>query len=285
MKRSLPKTVRYLLTEMNATMMNGVNALGENTLENIIPLLTGQHMEEAESGCWGGSDQFLDNCTFLWTMFADAGYRTLYAEDAPNISTFNYLKLGFLHQPTDYYSRPFVLPFEAELGHKKCISVVKTFDPRWRAQSLYEGGHLNNTIVVFLSDHGMRWGSIRRTFAGLLEGRLPGYLWYLPRSLSLQHPDLVRVFKANAFRLTTPLDVYATLRNVLEDFALLSASGSEAFQVAAAVVREINRILEPYEDRCASLRLLRVDAAYTHTLDDPGVRTSVSVTSVAKVLP
>ncbi|XP_077513130.1 uncharacterized protein LOC144124376 [Amblyomma americanum] len=374
MKRSLPKTVRYLLTEMNATMMNGVNALGENTLENIIPLLTGQHMEEAEPGCWGGSDQFLDNCTFLWTMFADAGYRTLYAEDAPNISTFNYLKLGFLRQPTDYYSRPFVLPFEAELGHKKPLNCDYCVGPslesevllkytrdfavtfrdepyfaftwintlthdyastRWAGdevflqffKSLYEGGHLNNTIVVFLSDHGMRWGSIRRTFAGLLEGRLPGYLWYLPRSLSLQHPDLVRVFKANAFRLTTPLDVYATLRSVLEDFALLSASGSEAFQEATrrkydgrrmaslfmpvpqnrtcnetgmqvqwcsclrrtststtewpvpqvrgrAVVREINRILEPYEDRCASLRLLRVDAAYAHTLDDPSERSS-----------
>lgn len=374
MKRSLPHTLRYLLSQMNAIMMNGVNSVGEDTLNNVIPLLTGQHSEEVLNGCWGGDEHFWDNCTFIWTMFANAGYRTLYAEDSPKLSTFNYLKLGFLEQPTDYYTRPFILPFEKELGHKKplnchyCVGpsleaevllnytrdFVITFRDelyfaftwinslthdyaatRWAGdeiflqffKSLYEGGHLDNTIVVFLSDHGMRWGSIRRTFAGLLEGRLPGYVWYFPRSLSLQNPEFVRIFKDNAFRLTTPLDVYATLRSVL-DFATFPAFSSHDFeratrkkyndsrtaskdsrmaslftpiplnrtcnetgmpmqwcsclertpistskspvpQVAKAVVREINRILEPYADRCASLRLLRVDTAYMHILRGP----------------
>ncbi|KAH7963241.1 hypothetical protein HPB52_020238 [Rhipicephalus sanguineus] len=75
----------------------------------------------------------------------------------------------------------------------------------------------------------MRWGSIRRTFAGLLEGRLPGYLWYLPQSLTLRHPYLLRVLTENAHRLTTPLDVHATLRGVLEDFKLLDAPSTQPF--------------------------------------------------------
>ncbi|XP_049518982.1 uncharacterized protein LOC119442685 [Dermacentor silvarum] len=402
MKRSHSKTVKYLENRMHAVWLNGMNALGENTLENIVPLLTGQHIQELKKGCWNDFSQFWDNCTFLWKLFANAGYRTLYAEDNGVISTFNYLKPGFKEQPTDYYMRTFLLPFEMELGHYKvsCLSspsssafflapsslsplfsspaplncylcvaqsliaeVVLNFtrdfaitfhnepyfaftwinalthdyaSTRWGGdeifhkffESLYEGGHLNKTIVVFLSDHGMRWGSIRRTFAGLLEGRLPGYLWYLPRSLTRRHPRLLHVLKENAHRLTTPLDVYATLRGVLEDFKLLDAPSTAPFlrktqrkydgirmtslftpvrmnrtcddtgmeqqwcsclrrtpistsswpvpQVAEAVVREINRILEPYSPRCARLSLLHVDNAYAHVVDDP--KDSVSFT-------
>lgn len=369
MKRSIPKTVRYLTASMNAIWMNGVNALGENTLDNVIPLLTGQHMHEVKNGCRPEETQFWDNCTFLWKLFADGGYRTLYAEDSGVISTFNYLKPGFKEQPTDYYSRPFILPFEHELGHNKPLNCYLCVGPslvsevvlnytrdfaitfrnepyfaftwinslthdfastRWAGdevfyrffQSLYSGGYLKRTIVVFLSDHGMRWGNIRRTFAGLLEGRLPGYLWYLPEHFRLRYPELVAAFEGNAYRLTTPLDAYATLRGVLEDFALLNASNMRPFteatlakydgrkmsslftpvpldrtcqdtgmeepwcsclrrsptstsgwpvpQVGAAIVHEVNRILEPYRDLCAHVTLLRVDTAYEHIVDDPG---------------
>ncbi|KAH7963239.1 hypothetical protein HPB52_020236 [Rhipicephalus sanguineus] len=115
----------------------------------------------------------------------------------------------------------------------------------------------------------MRWHGIRQTFAGLLEGRLPGYLWYLPRELTRRHPQLLQMLKKNAHRLTTPLDVYATLRGVLEDFKLLDAPSTQPFLVAKAVVRDINRILKPYAQRCARLSLQRVEGAYAHTVEDP----------------
>ncbi|XP_065295238.1 uncharacterized protein [Dermacentor albipictus] len=373
MKRSHSQTVRYLEKRMRAVWLNGMNALGENTLENVVPLLTGRHIEEVKKECWRDSSQFWDNCSFLWTEFANAGYRTLYAEDQTVISTFNYLKSGFKKQPTDYYLRTLLHPFETNLGRYKLLNcylcvgqslvaeVVLNYtrdfaitfndepyfaftwvnslthdyaSTRWGGdeiflnffESLYEGGHLNRTIVVFLSDHGMRWGGIRRTFAGLLEGRMPGHLWYLPRSLTRSHPHLLHVLQENAHRLTTPLDVHATLRSVLEDFKLLDAPTTEPFlretqrkyggirmtslftpvrmnrtcddtgmekqwcsclrrtsistssrpvpQVAEAVVREINRILEPYSPRCARLSLLHVDSAYAHVIEDP--RNSVS---------
>ncbi|KAL3191689.1 hypothetical protein MRX96_059579, partial [Rhipicephalus microplus] len=276
MKRSHAKTVKYLESRMGAVWLNGMNALGENTLENIVPLLIGQHIHEVNKSCRQSDYKIWDNCTFLWTLFANAGYRTLYAEDNTEISTFNYLKPGFGQQPTDYYMRPFLLQFEKEMGYHKPLNCYTCVGPYQLAQvvlnytrdfaitfrnepyfaftwinalthdyasthwggdeiflkffeSLYEGDHLRDTIVVFLSDHGMRWGSIRRTFAGLLEGRLPGYLWYLPRSLTLRHPDLLRGLQENAHRLTTPLDVHATLRGVLEDFKLLDAPSTQPF--------------------------------------------------------
>ncbi|KAL1429935.1 hypothetical protein MTO96_015433 [Rhipicephalus appendiculatus] len=315
MKRSHSKTVKYLESRMGGSMVERHERFGRS------------------------DDQIWDNCTFLWTMFANAGYRTLYAEDNTEMSTFNYLKPGFGEQPTDYYIRPFLLQFEREMGYHKPLNCYTCVGPyhvaqvvlnytrdfaitfrnepyfaftwinalthdyastRWGGdeiflkffQSLYEGGHLRNTIVVFLSDHGMRWGSIRRTFAGLLEGRLPGYLWYLPLSLTIRHPYLFHGLKENAHRLTTPLDVHATLRGVLEDFELLDAPNTQPFlretqrkydgirmaslftPVAEAVVRYINVILKPYAPRCARLSLQHVEGAYAHIIEDP--RDSVS---------
>ncbi|XP_072142356.1 uncharacterized protein [Dermacentor andersoni] len=122
MKRSHSKTVKYLEKRMRAVWLNGMNALGENTLENVVPLLTGQHIEEVRKECWNDFSQFWDNCSFLWTEFANAGYRTLYAEDNTAISTFNYLKPGFKKQPTDYYLRTLLLPFETKLGNYKLLN-------------------------------------------------------------------------------------------------------------------------------------------------------------------
>lgn len=46
-------------------------------------------------------------------------FRTVFAEDSPNIGVFNYLKNGFLRQPTDYYLRPFYVEAENKIGSKK----------------------------------------------------------------------------------------------------------------------------------------------------------------------
>ena len=36
-------------------------------------------------------------------------------EDAPSIATFNYLKKGFLQEPTDYYLRPYSMAIEKDI--------------------------------------------------------------------------------------------------------------------------------------------------------------------------
>lgn len=36
-----------------------------------------------------------------------------------------------------------------------------------------DDGVLDKSVVVFLSDHGIRWGDIRETYQGRLEERLP----------------------------------------------------------------------------------------------------------------
>lgn len=47
-------------------------------------------------------------------------------------------------------------------------------------QEMAKIGALNNTVLFFVSDHGMRWGAIRSTYIGMLEERLPYSILYLP---------------------------------------------------------------------------------------------------------
>lgn len=77
-------------------------------------------------------------------------------------------------------------------------------------------GHLSNTVVVFMSDHGIRWGSIRSTYQGQLEERLPFVVMALPKQFRQQYPKAFQNLKTNVRRLTTPFDLHETLNDFLD---------------------------------------------------------------------
>ncbi|XP_049303312.1 uncharacterized protein LOC125776225 [Bactrocera dorsalis] len=78
-------------------------------------------------------------------------------------------------------------------------------------------GVLERSIVLFLSDHGVRWGSLMKLKSGFLEERLPMFFISLPPWYQNEHPDFVKNLKINQQRLTTPYDIYATLKHILEE--------------------------------------------------------------------
>jgi Protein of unknown function (DUF229) len=75
---------------------------------------------------------------------------------------------------------------------------------------------LNNSIVIFLSDHGLRFGPVRFTPNGWLEDRLPFLFMWLPPWFREQHPQIVQNLKINRNRLTNPFDLHMTLKHILE---------------------------------------------------------------------
>ncbi|XP_077534400.1 uncharacterized protein LOC144146317 [Haemaphysalis longicornis] len=91
---------------------------------------------------------------------------------------------------------------------------------RWLLQSLRESGVLNRTILVFLSDHGIRYGDARTTYIGKLEDRQPFAFLAFPPWFLRAHPEAARSLRVNQRRLTTPFDVHATLVELL-DYPLL----------------------------------------------------------------
>lgn len=110
--RAMPKSNKYLLKTMSAVSLDGYTKVAENTLPNVIPLLTGRTLDEFKKECvdesLGGSHVHLDECPFIWKVFAENGYRTSLAEDDVDIGIFN-MNWGnaFVNPPTDYYLRTF----------------------------------------------------------------------------------------------------------------------------------------------------------------------------------
>ncbi|GFT91730.1 uncharacterized protein NPIL_97101 [Nephila pilipes] len=300
MHRQLKKTSRYLIDNMDAVEMFGFNKVGDNTFPNLVPLLVGYDERELPQVCWNNKEnEPLDQCNFLWKRFAKKGYRTLYAEDFPFMSSFNYIKEGFHYQPTDYYFRHFMLSLESALGSEKQISTYacvgsvseteavlhwtelfashfkdrKYFAFSWINslthdflnkgssgdhmyehffRTLHESGALNNTITIVLGDHGMRWGSIRKTYIGRLEERLPMLLIYLPPDFKIKHPKETENLKLNSHRLITPFDLHATLVNILhlqENFTFVNPDDVNA-ELALNFTKRAYTLFQPVpEDR------------------------------------
>ncbi|KAF2881134.1 hypothetical protein ILUMI_25045 [Ignelater luminosus] len=87
---------------------------------------------------------------------------------------------------------------------------------------LRTNGLLNHTALVFMSDHGIRWGGIRTTYQGRMEERLPFLFISLPPSYQEIYYQTYINLRRNSRRLTTPYDLHETLKDLLDPYALTS---------------------------------------------------------------
>lgn len=257
--RNLPKTLKYLLKELDAIEYFGYTKIGENTFPNIIPLLVGKNVKEIKSGCWKDMIYF-DKCDFVWNEYKKAGYVTSTGEDNANIGMFIYNKFGFLEQPVDHYWNTFSALAQKWTGNIKlfnCIQCLgdtpmyislqnyvlkylntyrkvngKVFGFFWVNSLSHDSFNYpqvsdaqfkkffqefreqNDTILIFLSDHGFRWYPIRATLQGKIESNLPALYIILPNSFKAKHPKAVQNLRINARRLTTHFDLHQTLKDI-----------------------------------------------------------------------
>lgn len=104
----------------------------------------------------------------------------------------------------------------SEIPHNKFNSVgFLDWALHRHIERLHNDGVLNNTVLVFLSDHGMRFDKIRATFLGKYEDRMPFSFVMMPKGLCEQQPKLCENVKYNSARLTTHYDMHATFRDLL----------------------------------------------------------------------
>lgn len=108
--RTMPLTYKYLNSKPKEWIdLEGYTKMGDNTFPNLIAILTGMTVDQLRKNCWKSHSSKIDDCPFIWKEFSNQSYITAYLEDHPGISTFNYEKYGFLNNPTDYYSRPYLM--------------------------------------------------------------------------------------------------------------------------------------------------------------------------------
>lgn len=95
--------------------------MGDGTPQAYIPFLTGQTEEELPlTRKRYPNANFVDDVyPFAWKNFSQAGYATLYGEDAYAIGTFTYRLKGFRRQPTDHFISTFFNQYESIHGYSK----------------------------------------------------------------------------------------------------------------------------------------------------------------------
>lgn len=80
-------------------------------------------------------------------------------------------------------------------------------------------GILNNTAVLFISDHGFRFGAFRKTELGRYEDMLPYGFVLMPDWYYNEVPDALDNLKANSRRLVTVYDLHATLLELADPWS------------------------------------------------------------------
>ncbi|CAB3409769.1 unnamed protein product [Caenorhabditis bovis] len=236
-RRKLPKTVDYLEKVMGSVVLNGYNIVGDGTPQAFIPILTAQTETELPltRKRYSNANYVDDVYPFIWNNFSDAGYVTMYGEDAFNIGTFTYRLKGFRKLPTDHYTRTIFQEIE-KLNDRNCIGSIPLhkmwFQNARRFMKVYEDvprfllmhqsllshddinlvgvedddlsshlklmneeGHFDNSIVIVMADHGHRFAQLRGTHQGQLEERMPFFSIYLPKSF--RHTDVGKTMYKN----------------------------------------------------------------------------------------
>ncbi|KAI9580308.1 hypothetical protein GQX74_000301 [Glossina fuscipes] len=121
----------------------------------------------------------------------------------------------------------FVFSFHGSLSHDS-VNLIEAADDDIAAwlDKLKQKQLLENTILIFMSDHGNRFADVRNTVQGKQEERLPFFSFAFPDSFKKRFPREYANFVNNSERLTTPFDIHATLTHILE---LQSAQVSTQF--------------------------------------------------------
>ncbi|XP_016974849.1 uncharacterized protein LOC108041432 [Drosophila rhopaloa] len=82
-------------------------------------------------------------------------------------------------------------------------------------KSLLDANVLNNTLLLLMSDHGLRAGNYRSSFQGMREESQPLLVAMYPEWLKQQYPMAMENLEKNAHSLITPYDLHETLRDVI----------------------------------------------------------------------
>lgn len=119
---------------------------------------------------------------------------------------------------TQYKGNPYFGLFWTNTFSHNDISSTSCMDLKMKEYivQLERQGTLNESLVIFFSDHGMRFGNVRQLLTGWFEERLPFIFFSLPEWFKSMYPEYLQNFKINRNRLTTPYDFHITLKHILQ---------------------------------------------------------------------
>ena len=249
--RQMKKTRQYIQKTLGAVEMMGYNKVGEDTVPNMLALTLSKLKSEVvdksgENYIWkqfslkgyrtiyseDRPDQaFSSRFKIPPTEYFDRPLRKAMLDEEQSkrivqpkqhICFRNKLQaelmLAYVHKFLDSYKRDpyFVFMWTSSIAHNNFNGPLTADDHYYDfLKQLNEEGLLNNTVLLFFSDHGFRFGRLRKTEIGRYEARLPLMFLYLPEWFRKKYPVLDKNLLTNRHRLSTPFDLYETLKDVL----------------------------------------------------------------------
>uniref|UniRef100_T1GHE4 Sulfatase N-terminal domain-containing protein n=1 Tax=Megaselia scalaris TaxID=36166 RepID=T1GHE4_MEGSC len=230
-----------LLSELARHWTPVVYFMADNTYPNLMAILTGFNSTRGFTECAPRVKGKLDNCPFIWKQFQDQGYKPpvdyylrpflLQAEKSLPVKKKSGMTfcLGFKHaaeyvydyavELTERYKGyPYFGFFWTNTFSHQSISDPSSMDVKILEylQNFSNSGVLNDTIVFFFSDHGMRFGPTRSSTLGHYEERLPFMFIWLPTWIKETYPEFVTALTVNKNQLTNPYDIHMTLQHILQ---------------------------------------------------------------------
>ena len=125
-------------------------------------------------------------------------------------------------------------------------------------------GHLNNTLLIVMGDHGSRYDKARALLQGKLEERLPLFSITFPQWFKDKFPTIMRNLQINTNRLTSWYDVYATFRHMLSYPQLPSDLKHGQSLLTEIPISRTCKEANVAEHWCPCLRWEPVDHFHTH---------------------
>ncbi|XP_060809340.1 uncharacterized protein LOC106137502 isoform X4 [Amyelois transitella] len=230
------------------------NIVGDGTREALTPLLSGKNLFELPNTRSDSGNKTCDSYPFIFYKLRDDGYRTAYFEDGPGKGAFQWDLNGFRHQPVHHYlsayldhsgryykdyclddtpqfkvmmnltyqfmqlsGKKFIFTIVGDISHDN-YSVITAADDDFVEflKTFKHEGHLHNTMLIVMGDHGPRFGVDRERPQARLEERLPLMSIVLPETLKTRRPTALSALQYNVNSLTTPYDIHATLLDALD---------------------------------------------------------------------
>ncbi|RUS70180.1 hypothetical protein EGW08_022053 [Elysia chlorotica] len=252
-ERAMPKTRNFLIEKMGGIELYKYNKLAFETFPNVLALLTGHTPEEFYRDWKYNRTGYVDqiNEHFLWSKARGLGYRTAMMLDAQSLTAFHYQKrptilastrdklmrsgdkhcYGDIPEVTvihDYWlqlvrafgkyrTTPFFgYSFSVRITHDESDLASKGDEAYHKfLTDLVATDALENTVIVWFSDHGPRFGPIRETYHGRIETSTPYLFFVFPPWFRGKYPELMRTLEINRNRLSSHFDVHETLKDLM----------------------------------------------------------------------
>ena len=250
---------------------------------NVYPLIWNQYKKNGYITGFMEDVHHIGTFTYRLKGFmeqpTDHYMRTFYLAAAPYFRSYkkfcvgsiprHMVMLNYMKEIFNVYKQQpkFLFGFHGELSHDSYndIGVVDEDLRNW-LRDLHEFGHLNNTVLILMSDHGHRFAEIRNTLQGKQEERLPFFSFTFPPWFKEVHPAAYANFLHNTQYLTTPFDVHKTLENIL-DFG--TPKDGDRHQRAISLFDKIplsrtcaDAFIEPHWCACLSWQEIPIDDDY-----------------------